>query len=134
MPFLIDLKNKPYYSNNMQTQTLENQKALTPLWIMLNQLNLKTNTYPGEVLSPFVYPKRKLLSVMQAVYLDAHLLNIKSPQVDFLEQTLKEIYPFKKDYDFSNQYWFEDATAAEEADRAAIKQIILKAHLTAVVL
>lgn len=118
-------------------QDLSSQKKanhLSNLWILLNQLNLMTKTFPNENLSPYVRNKRKLLSIMQQVYLDAHLLNIKNEQVVFLEATLKEIYPLKKDYNFNDESWYESASAQEQSDRGQIKQLILKAHREAFVL
>lgn len=119
----------------MKLQNLETlEKPLSNLWILLNQLNLKTNSFPNEFLSPFVSPRRKLLSIMQQVFTDAYFLGITGEQVNFLDTTLKEIYRFKKDYDFTNEYWYEDATVQEHEDRAYIKALILKAHKEAVVL
>ena len=115
-------------------QSIQNtEKPLSKLWVLLNQLNFKTHSFPNEILSPYTYPKRKILTIMQQIYLDAHLKGVQGEQVSFLEKTLKEIYPFKNNYNFNDQYWYEDATDQERADREQIKQLVLKAHKEAIV-
>ena len=106
---------------------------LTKLWIMLNQLNKTTKTFKGE-LSPYSTPKVKVLEAMTKIYTDANLKEIKNEQVNFLEIVLKNIYKFNKGYDFSDKYWFEEASEEEQFDRSQIKQLIISAHDNAVVI
>lgn len=94
-------------------------QPLTNLWVMLNQLNQKTKSYPNTYLTPntHLYHHANLYQYCQKIYLDAALMNLSNNQVDFLKSFLGKVKDLSQEYncDFiKDQYWYEKFNSSKQ--------------------
>lgn len=113
-------------------------QPLTNLWVLLNQLNQKTKSYPNTYLTPttHLYEQSNLYHYCKQIYLDAILMNYSSNQVDFLKSFLEKVQGLSLEYrcDFiKDSYWYEKFDSQKELTVFQNKKFKLAktAHLNA---
>lgn len=127
-------------TNNTWTGNNGETKSLTKFWILLNQLNQLTQSYPDVYLTPIthLYNHNSTYKYATKIYLEAKLNKISNVQVDFLESFLQDLHSLGKKFkcDFvQDGYWYEKVSDEDRQPAWDEKFLLAKqAHNTAPVI